>query len=335
MHLILALVWSIMLVSAVFAQDFGIDSPLSGSIQSGTVAPPNGWKCERNGEITARIDGGAQIQFSEDLPRGDTASVCGNSGNNGFATQPWNWNVSEAGNHTIEFFDAGEKFAEVNFSVVTFGTEFLLGPSASFIVKDFPDLGKDVEVSWDAAIQNFRITADLSPGTAPLRATPLLGTWVFNWEIVNTFTDTYVLDGLTTQTDPELAVGTNQFGNRVTAGAVQAISPGNPLPYDFAVLSEGPILCELHVVYWLEPQYVVGKHYSLVTELDGSCGSSLGDPHDVQGVRSSPVLAGQAAPQLEQMIEEIQLQEIQSQGSHKTAPLGVARLIADLQALQR
>ena len=93
-------------------------------------------------------------------------------------------------------------------------------------------------------------------------------------------------------------------------------------------------MCELHVVYWIEPQYVVGQHYSLVTEADG-CGSELGDSHEVKGIRSSPLLAGQAAPQLEQVIKEIQLQEIQSQGASKTVPLGVAELIADLKALQR
>ena len=260
--------------------------------------------------------------------------MCGNTGNNGFATQPWNWNVSGAGNHTIEFFDAGEQFAEVSFSVVTFGTEFLFGPSASFTVKDFPDLGTDVEVSWDTAIQNFRITGELSPGTTPLRATPLLGTWIFTWEIVNTFTDTYILDELTTEAAPELAVGINQFGNRVTAGAIQAISPGNPLPYDFAVLAEGPILCELQVVYWIEPQYVIGEHYSLVTEPDG-CGTELGDPHEVRGIRSSPLLTGRAAPQLEQVIKEVELQEIHSQGMSKAARPGVAQLLADLKALQQ
>ena len=219
MYLVFVLVWSIVFVSPAFSQDFGIDSPLVGSVQSGTVAAPNGWKCTRNGEITARLDGGAVIHFSEDLPRIDTASVCDNTGNNGFATQPWNWNVSGAGNHTIAFFDAGEKFAEVSFRVLTFGTEFLFGPTASFVVKDFPDPGSDVEVSWDTAIQNFRITAELSPGTTPLRATAMLGTWVFSWEIVNTFTETYFFETLSSEVSPELAVGINQFGNRVTAGA--------------------------------------------------------------------------------------------------------------------
>ena len=122
------------------------------------VAPPNGWKCPRNGEITARIDGGPPISFVEDLNRGDTAAVCGNSGNNGFFTVPWNWNVAGDGPHSIEFFDAGVSFATVNFEVATFGTEFLIGGSGECTISNFPDPGGDVTVSWDSAIQNFRIT---------------------------------------------------------------------------------------------------------------------------------------------------------------------------------
>lgn len=85
--LIIACVWC----SWADAQQFGIDSPLPGSVQSGAVAPPNGWKCPRNGEITARVDGGPALQFTEDLSRGDTAGVCGNSGNNGVAADVQQW----------------------------------------------------------------------------------------------------------------------------------------------------------------------------------------------------------------------------------------------------
>ncbi len=158
MRLVVSFVLMVVLIPPALAQQFGIDSPLPNSVQSGTVAPTNGWICPRNGEITARIDGGPVIDFFEDLSRGDTAGPCGNSGNNAFGTLPWNWNLSGDGAHAIEFFDAGEKFTEVSFTVVTFGTEFLFGPSASVIVADFPDPGADVEVSWDAAIQNFRMT---------------------------------------------------------------------------------------------------------------------------------------------------------------------------------
>lgn len=335
MQLVLVLVFSFAFISPAFASQFGIDSPLSGSSQSGAVAPPNGWKCPRNGEITARIDGGAELAFVEDLSRGDTAEACSNTGNNGFGSLPWNWNVLGDGSHTIEFFDAGEKFAEVAFSVLTFGTEFLFGPSASFIVKDFPDPGMDVEVSWDAAIQNFRMTGESVLGPPPLRPTPLLGVWGFTWEIVNTFTDTYRLDTLSTETDPELALGTGQSGNLVTVGAIQAISPGNPLPYDFAVLAEGPLLCELHVVYWLEPQYVAGMHVSVVTEVDGTCGiNTVGDPYEVLGVRTGVVFAGQAASQLEQVQEKMQSQDVRIQKASQSFASGVAKLLADFQALK-
>jgi hypothetical protein len=137
---------------------FSIDSPLPGSVQSGTVAPPTGWRCTA-GVITASIDDGPAIGFTEQQNRGDTAGPCSNTGDNAFIiAQPWNWNLFGDGLHTITFSDNGTQFASVTFEVVTFGTEFLLDQSASCIIPNFPDPGADVEVSWDQAIQNFRIT---------------------------------------------------------------------------------------------------------------------------------------------------------------------------------
>ena len=88
MRTCVSLVLSLVLSAGAFAQS-SIDGPLPDSVQSDTVASPNGWKCRRNGEITARINDGPVTNFFEDLNRGDTAGVCGNSGDNGFATLPW------------------------------------------------------------------------------------------------------------------------------------------------------------------------------------------------------------------------------------------------------
>lgn len=83
--------------------------------------------------------------------------TCDNSGDNGFALVPWNWNMIGSGRHIIEFFDAGVKFTEVEFNVETFGTEFLLDATGCTTLNNFPDPGAGVEVCWDQAIQNFRI----------------------------------------------------------------------------------------------------------------------------------------------------------------------------------
>ena len=140
------------------AEQFGIDSPLPDSVQSGVVGPPNGWKCPRSGAITAQIDGGPELSMVSDLSRRDTAMACANSGDNGFALVPWNWNTVGDGPHTIAFFDAGVKFAEIDFKVATFGTEFLQDAAACATINNFPDPGAGVLVCWDQAIQNFRIT---------------------------------------------------------------------------------------------------------------------------------------------------------------------------------
>ena len=70
MSIVLALCVVLISAQSIFAQGFAIDSPIAGSVQSGAVSPPNGWKCPRNGQITARIDGGPELQFTEDLSRG-------------------------------------------------------------------------------------------------------------------------------------------------------------------------------------------------------------------------------------------------------------------------
>ena len=185
--LVIACAWC----SWAHAQQFGIDSPLSGSIQSGAVAPPNGWRCPRVGEITARIDGGPDLQFTEDLSRGDTAGICGNTGNNGFALFPWNWNEVGDGPHTIAFFDAGVQFADISFEVATFGTPFLFDASGQCTIPDFPDPGADVEVSWDPAIQNVRITRVIDP----LPAIPSQHCPGFSYDADRTATVSRVIDG--------------------------------------------------------------------------------------------------------------------------------------------
>ena len=278
-------------VTPAFAQ-FSIDSPLAGSVQSGAVAPPNGWKCPRNGAITARINGGNILQFTEDLSRGDTAATCGNSGENGFALVPWNWNEVTDGQHIIEFFDAGVKFAEISFEVVTFGTPFLLGAMSTLIAEDFPDPGADVEVSWDTAIQNFRITRIL-PGTTggipPLAPSSLLGTWRFTYTLTtSTFTDEFTLDTLTSAAGPLLAIGEDTFGNFAIGGVIQDISPGSTLPFDYGVFWIGILLCTLHVFDLTSPTRAEGIVSLSLLSSTGTCGSPINGVEDTTvGIRVS------------------------------------------------
>jgi hypothetical protein len=153
MSIILVLCLVLISVQSVFAQQFGIDSPLEGSVQSGNVAPPTGWTCG-NGIVTASVNGGPTINFTEDQNRGDTGVPCNNTGDNAFIiAQPWNWNVLGSGQHTIVFFLNGAQFATRTFTVATFGTEFLFGPSASFTVQDFPDPGHEAEYRQVIAVK--------------------------------------------------------------------------------------------------------------------------------------------------------------------------------------
>jgi len=269
-----------------------IDSPLSSSVQSGTVAPPTGWICPRNGQITAQVDGGPTISFTEDRNRGDTAGPCGNSGNNAFIiADPWNWNIFGDGQHAIIFFDNGVQFASITFEVATFGTEFLFGPTVSFTMQNFPDPGADVEVSWDNAIQNFRITR-IVPGTTgggpPLAPGSLLGTWRFTYTLTtSTFTDEFTLDSLTSAAGPLVATGKDEFGNFAVGGIIQDISPGSALPFDYGVFWQGILLCTLHLFDLTSNTTAAGIVSLFIVRTNGSCGSNINGVNDTTvGIRT-------------------------------------------------
>lgn len=245
---VLSALFVFLLCSPTLAQ-FSIDSPTPGSVQSGAVAPPNGWKCPRNGEITARIDGGPPISFVEDLSRGDTAVVCGNSGNNGFAAVPWNWNVSGDGPHTVEFFDDNVRFATVTFEVATFGTEFLFGAGGQCTIQDFPDPGGDVEVSWDPAIQNFRLTDTMiqpsSPPPSSGSLNALLGRWLFSYTIFDTMTEIYDFQRIGSQDGTNVIRGVDETGGPIVAARIQDLEPGSQVPFTFVMVDPGGFSCDL------------------------------------------------------------------------------------------
>jgi hypothetical protein len=259
-----------------------IDSPLPHSVQSGTVAPPHGWICPRNGAITAQVDGGPIINFTEDQNRQDTAGPCDNSGNNSFViTQPWNWNVFGDGQHTILFFDNGQQFASRTFEIATFGTEYLSGPTASCTVQDFPDPGTDVEVSWDEAIQNFRITQVTESGPPPIGPEALLGTWQFSYtQMTSTFTDEFTLDTLTSAAGPLVATGEDALGNFAVGGLIQDISPDTALPFDFGVFWKGILLCTLHVFSLTSETSAEGVVSLSTVQGDGKCGPNVNGVDD-------------------------------------------------------
>jgi hypothetical protein len=146
--------------ASAFAQ-FTIENPPPGSTQSG-IGLISGWKCTGK-NLTAVIDGVYILTLVYGSERLDTQGACGDA-NNGIGLLV-NWNLLSNGQHVIEFFDNGVKFATVTFTVQTLGSQFLRGKSKIVTVSNFPNSGQTTTLKWSEAAQNFVITG-LSGGGA-------------------------------------------------------------------------------------------------------------------------------------------------------------------------
>ena len=101
-----------------------LENPGDGQTYSG-IGVISGWKCEADGPLTVRFNGGRSIPLVYGSERTDTRSVCGDA-NNGFVAI-WNWAHLGDGIHTARVYDNGVAFAETTFQVGTLGVEFWRG----------------------------------------------------------------------------------------------------------------------------------------------------------------------------------------------------------------
>lgn len=216
--------------SSALAQS-AIDVPTPGSVQSGASVVPSGWKCEKNGEMEAVFDGTTRFPILYGGSRADTAAICENEGNNGWVVAPFNWGLFTAGQHTVEFFDDGEKFGQSSFSVLSTGQEFLSADDFC-LVRDFPDTGDLATFQWTDASQSPRLVAINQP--VPLD--PLLGTWALSYFDLGLQTDrTLSLHTLTTVNGMETVIGTDSQGESYE---VTRLTDSNlvDFPFDFVAL---------------------------------------------------------------------------------------------------
>ena len=135
-----------------------LENPQPGSTQTG-IGLISGWDC-RATQVSIQIDGAAPIPAAYGTPRGDTASVCGQS-NTGFGLLI-NFNLYGPGSHTIVAFADGVEFGSATFNVVTLGQEFLTGAAGMVTVPGFPNASQQVTLQWQESRQNFSIV-----GAAP------------------------------------------------------------------------------------------------------------------------------------------------------------------------
>ena len=135
--------------------DIFLDIPAQGSTQSG-IGLVSGWSC---------LGGHLEVEFSEadgtllstwSLPhgadRGDTQEKCGDS-ENGFS-MPFNWYHLGPGAKTLTVFVNGEERITRNFSVTTFGEEFITDAGGMCEIADFRD-GQNATFVWEQANQGL------------------------------------------------------------------------------------------------------------------------------------------------------------------------------------
>jgi len=147
-----------------------LENPGDGSFRSG-IGVISGWVCEaeevwvvieRKGNHAGRTHSdGRAYPMVYGTERRDTAyapdgtEICGDT-DNGFVALV-NFNQLGDGTHTARLLvDKYQRGAPVEFTVTTFGTEFLRGASGQFEIA-FPTPGDTTVLIWDQNSQNFVI----------------------------------------------------------------------------------------------------------------------------------------------------------------------------------
>ncbi|MEC7864250.1 MAG: hypothetical protein VYB55_04230, partial [Bacteroidota bacterium] len=133
----------------------GVDSYKSG------IGVISGWVCSAS-SVLVTVDG-TPIQTAYGTDRPDTENVCGDT-NNGFGVL-YNWNRFGDGTHTAIAYADGVEFGRANFTVTTFGVEFLQGVAGWYTFESWPYAGHTLDDKWDQSVQNFVI---FNPSLAPV-----------------------------------------------------------------------------------------------------------------------------------------------------------------------
>ncbi len=155
---LLYLCLGLVLLAPTLVHAASLENPSGGLFYSG-VGVISGWKCEANGELTVRFNGGESIPLVYGSERPDVldAGACA-SADVGFVAI-WNWARLGDGTHTAVVYDDGVEFARGTFKTTRLvaDKEFVTGVSGRFRARDFPDPGVNVLLRWNQNVQGFVI----------------------------------------------------------------------------------------------------------------------------------------------------------------------------------
>ncbi len=148
----------LLLLGPSLVQAASLENPSGGLFYSG-VGVISGWKCEANGELTVRFNGGEPIPLVYGSQRPDVldAGACA-SADVGFVAI-YNWARLGDGTHTAVAYDDGVEFDRGTFQTTRLveDKEFVTGISGRFRARDFPDPGVNVLLRWNQNVQGFVI----------------------------------------------------------------------------------------------------------------------------------------------------------------------------------
>jgi hypothetical protein len=172
-----------------------LENPQPFSSESG-IGLVSGWHCDAQ-LIEVQFDDQPPLPAAYGTSRNGTIPVCGDS-DNGWGLL-WNYNLLGDGQHTVKVFADGVQFGSATFTVNTLGQEFVEGLSKKTELL-LPDLGKEIELTWQQSKQNFVISKvedwDVPVGEV---VEALSGRWTGNWNaLFNTGTVGMTLAASTT-----------------------------------------------------------------------------------------------------------------------------------------
>ena len=171
MIVVLLLIVSL-LTGGLPAEAATLENPGEGQVYSG-IGVISGWKCEADGPLTIRFNGGPPVPLVYGSERPDTRSVCGDA-NNGFVAI-WNWgklhadtqtarapsgssssfSTVHADTHTARVYDNGVMFAATTFQVGTLGVEFLRGFEDDYELH--AATGHNLKLAWNENTQHWEV----------------------------------------------------------------------------------------------------------------------------------------------------------------------------------
>lgn len=116
----------------------------------------------------------------------------------------------------------------------------------------------------------------------------LIGRWRFEFTILSTFTADYDFTNIEIVGGIPTLVGQDEFGDLVIVSRTADLGGG--VPFEFAMLDPGVILCDFYLFDRTGPNTIAGEHWLTDIDFDGSCGDLIGGPHPLTGARLAAVL---------------------------------------------